>query len=360
MDLKEKARKLPEIPGVYVMRDSYGNIIYVGKAKSLKNRVSQYFQSSNRHAPKIIRMIENIKTFDYIPADTELEALLLECRMIKDLKPMYNSQMKNDLGYVYVRLASENEFPTFEIVREKTAGEICFGPYTSEKSVERALEALQDNFRLRSCKSFTARKSGCLRQQLGLCMAPCTEKIDIKEYTEQAEGALGFLEGRKLELLTLLQNKMEAAAEALDFARAAKYRDDIRALKRMTNRQKAVGFTQQNRNIAAVERLDASTAKLFIMQGSHIVYKARLELNSIDKGGLQRHIAGSILACLRELGRKSSTLDKQEVDQAHIVFSYLKNKKECSYMLIPKSWLKGNNISKLEQSTGKLIDKIYI
>lgn len=358
MELKEKARKLPQIPGVYLMKDSYGNIIYVGKAKNLKNRVSQYFQSSNRHSPKIVRMIENIDAFDHITADSELEALLLECRLIKDLKPMYNSQMKNDRGYVYLRLNKDEEFPSFEILQERAEGAVCFGPYSSQKSVERALEVLQDSFKLRSCRSFASRKSGCLRQQLGLCMSPCAGGASPKEYSTQIGEAIAFLEGRSLGLLADMQSRMEAAAEALDFGKAAKCRDDLRALRRLVGRQQAVGFTQQNRCIAAVEKLDESTYKLFILQGTHISYKAMLETSDLDYADLKELIISSIIIHATDCSFGDFGLDKQEVDQAHIVYSYLKNKKSCSYVVIPESWLKGKNQSKLEKAALKLAEKV--
>lgn len=358
MDLKKMAGELPEIPGVYIMKDSYENIIYVGKAKKLKNRVSQYFRGSDRHSPKIIRMIENISTFEYITVDTELEALLLECRLIKDLKPVYNSQMKNDRGYVYIRI-SEEEFPALEIMEERADSGICFGPYTSEKSVERALMALQDNFKLRHCSSFTARKSGCLRQQLGLCLAPCTGEVDKKEYLEQIDEAIGFLEGRSLELLTHLQRKMEAAADSLDFNKAVRYRDDLKALKRLVSRQRAVGFTQQNKSLAVIEKLDDSIAKFFIMKGSHITYKTKLEIGGLDNAALKCQVKDLIIRHIKDYSIGTSGLDKREVDQAHIVYSYLKNKKGCCYINIPAAWLKGNDYSKLERGVDKLVGKLY-
>lgn len=360
MDLKKDARMLPERPGIYIMKDEYGNIIYVGKAKNLKNRVSQYFQSSSRHAPKIVRMIENIRTFDYIPCDTELEALLLECRLIKDLKPMYNSQMKNDLGYVYIRIALEEKFPFFEIIEENEEGGTCFGPYSSAKSVERALKALQDNFKLRYCKSLETRKSGCLRQQIGLCTAPCIGGINSEEYMELVKSAVCFLEGRNLGLLVRLEENMRNAAEALDFGKAAKYRDDLKSLRRLIGRQRAVSFNQGSRSITAIEKLDADYAKFFILQGSHIIYKTKLNLSGSDAGMAGKLIAGMIMEHLKDKKKEAFRVDKKEIDQAHIVYSYLKNKKGCGCISIPKSWLKQNNIDKLERGAEKLIAKVHL
>jgi excinuclease ABC subunit C len=354
VNLRETAGRLPESPGVYIMQDAYGNIIYIGKAKNLRRRVSQYFRSSNSHTPKVLKMVGNIRSFDYILADTELEALLLECRMIKDLKPMYNSQMKNDLDYVYLRLMEGDRLPGFEIAEDKEEAGVFFGPYAKYKKVETALAALQDNFKIRHCKSFAAGKTGCLNHQLGLCTAPCIGEIGDNEYMEQVQNAVDFLEGRNLDILEQLDRKMTAAAEALDFRRAAKYRDDLRALKSLVSRQAAIGFNQKSRSIIAIEEVTDSVIKLFIISGSRILYKEKLELPLPDGRSFKEHIRELVMACGKDAS-KTREIGKQEIDQAHIVYSYIKNKKDCSYMLIPKSWLTKSNISRLEQGIEKLL-----
>lgn len=359
MDLKEKAKKLPERPGVYLMKDAEENIIYVGKAKSLKNRVSQYFQNSSRHAPKIVRMVEGIRDFDYLFADTELEALLLECRMIKDLKPLYNSQLKNHLKYVYIKIDGSQPYPALELMVDKDEKGSYFGPYNSLHHVERALQVLKENWKLRGCKSFSNRKTGCLNHQLGYCVGPCAGEISPAEYGELLSQAENFLKGGKSDLIKKLEAKMKATAETFDFDKAAKYRDDMGALKHITNKQKTIRFSQSSRCIVALEQMEGIIYKLFILKGGRIVYKERFELPS-DGNALAERIKALIAKYKPQLQKNENIeVEKGDIDQAQILFSYLKNKKECSYMLIPKSWLGNKETKRLHEGvkefTGRLL-----
>lgn len=358
MHLKDKVKQLPELPGVYMMKDSQENIIYVGKAKSLKNRVSQYFHSSSRHAPKIVRMVEGIRDFDMLLADTELEALLLECRLIKDLQPIYNSQLKNHKKYVFINMVPEEQYPTLEVVSEKNGKGICFGPYNSLHNTERGLKAIKENIRIRHCKNLSSKESGCLNYQLGLCAAPCSGCISDIEYRKLIDEAIDFLKGKNIELIKQLESKMLAAAENLDFDKAAKYRDDIRALKHLMYKGETVRFTGESRCIAALERIGDTGFKFFLIKGSRIIYKERISLNK-DVNQLNQHLASLILEnCGKQQKSKATIIDKQDIDQIQIVYSYLKNKKDCSYVVVPQSWLKKNDTIKLEEGIKKLLDML--
>jgi excinuclease ABC subunit C len=358
MHLKEKAKQLPEVPGVYIMKDSQDNIIYIGKAKSLKNRVGQYFQNSSRHAPKIIRMIEGIRDFDYIFADTELEALLLECRLIKDIKPMYNSQLKNHQRYVYININLEEKYPTLEIESEKKGKGIYFGPYNSLNNVERGVNAIKRNIRIRHCSSLVAKSSGCLNYQLGFCAAPCAGEVPDVEYRKLIDEAIDFLKGGKSDLIKELKSKMIEAAEALEFDKAAKYRDDIRALGHLVNKQKTISFAENGRNIIALEKVNELYYKLFIIKGSSVIYKERVDIMQ-DKSVLKRHIIDLIFRYKNELKKNDvAEIDKGEIDQGQILYSYIKNKKGCNHISISKSWLKGQETVRLELGVQKLIERL--
>jgi excinuclease ABC subunit C len=358
MHLKDKAKQLPELPGVYIMKDAQNNIIYVGKAKSLKNRVSQYFQNSSKHSPKIVRMVEGIKDFDVILADTELEALLLECRMIKDLKPIYNSQLKNHQRYVFININMEEQYPTLEVVAEKRDKGLNFGPYNSLSSAERGANAIKENIRLRYCRSLSSKHSGCLNYQLGFCSAPCTGEISDIDYRRLVDQAADFLKGGKSDLIKQLNAKMKAAADVLDFDKAVKYRDDLKALKHLMYKGKTIKFTGDNRRMAVLERIEGSEYKLFIIKGSRIIYKERLILAG-DKSQLQQHIVFLVLKNREQLQKhEAATINKQDIDQAQIIYSYLKNKKECSYIVVPQSWLKKKENLKLEQGIMKLVNML--
>lgn len=358
MDLKEKARQLPDNPGVYIMKDAQDEIIYIGKAKNLKNRVSQYFQKSASHAPKILRMIEGIRAFDYIFADTELEALLLECRLIKDIKPMYNSQLKNPRKYVFIYINLEEKYPTLEVVSEKQDTGLYFGPYTSLNRVERAVNSVKESLRIKYCSSSTSKSSGCLNYQLGFCIAPCTGNVPDAEYRQLIEEAINFLKGGRNGLIKELKSKMLAAAEALDFDRAVKYRDDISALAHILNRQRTIKFSNNSRNIVVLEKMDPLQYKLLLIKGSRVIYKERL-VNMLDEAILKQHIMDLLLRFKGELKKTEAVeIDKGEIDQAQILYSYLKNKKDCKQISISKSWLKTQDTTNLEQGVQKLVEKL--
>jgi excinuclease ABC subunit C len=358
MDLKEKVRQLPDNPGVYIMKDSRDNIIYIGKAKNLKKRVSQYFRNSVKHAPKIIRMIENISDFDYIFADTELEALLLECRLIKDIMPMYNSQLKNHRKYVYININVEDKYPTLEVVSEKKDKGMHFGPYTSLNNVERAVVAIKENLKIKYCSSSASKISGCLNYQLGFCVAPCTGEVLEVEYRKLIDEAIAFLMGSKSDLIKGLECKMHAAAECLDFDKAVKYRDDIKTLEHIINKQKTINFSQRSRNIIVLEKVSGLYYKLFIIKGSRVIYKERLNLTQY-KATLKQHIIDLVIRYKEELKKDESVeIDKADIDQAQILYSYIKNKKDCNQISISKSWLKGKDAAKLEQGVQKFVENL--
>jgi excinuclease ABC subunit C len=365
LDIKEKVKLLPEVPGVYLMMDSRNNIIYVGKSKNLKSRVGQYFRSSKNHVPKIVKMIQRIRDFEYIVTDTEFEALLLECRLIKELKPMYNSQMKNDLKYIYIRITTDEEFPRVLVSEEKKEdGSLYFGPYTSLSSIERAVEVIRENFQIRSCsgRNVPKNRAGCLSYQLGLCTAPCADTTAKSTYMNQVNGAILFLHGQDKDLLEKLKGKMEEASQRLDFNKAAKYRDDMFALNHVINKQKAMSFTKRVRNITALETVGNSHIKLFLIRDNKLLYSEKIEFNSMNMDSIRSNIKHSIMEHFDLSDNKEmKTFDKQDIDQAQIIFSYLKNRKnDCSYILIPNSWLKEGKGIRLNNGIDKLLSGFHL
>lgn len=360
MDIKEMVKLLPEVPGIYLMKDSGGNIIYVGKSKNLRSRVSQYFRSSKNHSPKVVKMVQGIRSFEHIVTDTEFEALLLECRLIKEIKPMYNSQMKNDLGYIYIRVTIKEEFPRVQVAEEKVEdGNLYFGPYVSLKTIERAVEVIRENFQVRSCSgvNVTGSASGCINHQLGYCTAPCSASAAKSTYIYQIENVISFLNGRDRSLMENLRGRMEEASQRFDFVKAAKYRDDIYALSHILNKQKAISFTKRVRNIAVLEPVGDSQIKLFLIRDNALLYSEKIEWYSIDKRFIKENIKASILKYLKnDDSKEAKEVDKQAIDQAQIIFSYLQSKKNnCRYILIPNSWLKDRGGIKLEDAINKLL-----
>lgn len=357
VQLKEKAKQLPQRPGVYIMKDFLGDIVYVGKAKSLRNRVSQYFQNSSRHAPKIVRMIEGIRDFDFLLADTELEALLLESKLIKDLKPIYNSQLKNPQKYCYIYIDTAETYPTIRMSPDKDREGLYFGPYTSARNVERALEVLKENIKIRDCSSFTEKQSGCLKSQLGFCTAPCAGEITEEHYRQLIDQVIGFLKGERSDIIKNIECRMLEEAEVLNFDKAAKLRDDASALGHLISKGETIRFAAKNRCIAALERISADSIKLFLLRGNHIVYKEKLDYKGNEKV-IATHMLDLIRSNIGELRRNETTgASKLDIDQAQIIYSYLKTKKQCSYLILPQSWLK-KDFDKVEQGIKVLVEKL--
>lgn len=261
--LREKAMKLPLTPGVYIMKNKQGKIIYIGKAKKLKNRVSQYFGSQNKHSVKVLKMVENVNDFDYILTDSEFEALVLEASLIKQNQPKYNILLKDDKGYSYIKVTRE-EYPKISAVLQKDDENADYiGPFTSSYSVKQSVDEANKIFRLPQCNKEFPRdfKKGrpCLNFHINRCMGVCTGKISKKEYNDTVKDALDFLNGDISKIIADLNQKMNECAENLDFENAGKYRDRIRAIQNMQTKQKVVTETGESKDVFAVATNDNDT-----------------------------------------------------------------------------------------------------
>jgi excinuclease ABC subunit C len=248
--------KLPLTPGVYIMKNKQGKIIYIGKAKKLKNRVSQYFGSQNKHAIKVRKMVENVDDFDYILTDSEFEALVLEASLIKQNQPKYNILLKDDKGYSYIKITNEPYRKISAVLQKDDENADYIGPFRSSYSVKQSVDEANKIFRLPQCnKSFPRDfKKGrpCLNFHINRCMGVCTGKISRKEYDEAVNDALDFLKGDITKIVKELKIKMNACAENLDFENAGKYRDRIRAIENMQVKQKVVTETTDSKDVFAL------------------------------------------------------------------------------------------------------------
>ena len=254
--LSEKARGLTHSPGVYLMKDKKGQVIYVGKAKALKNRVSQYFQPNNpSHTEKVRRMVEQVADFDYIVVDSEFEALVLECSLIKQYSPKYNILLKDDKGYHYIRISRE-EFPRITAVKQ-LAGEDAdyLGPYTSSYSVTQTVDEVNKIFGLPTCgRKFPQefRKGRpCLNYYIKQCAGICRGRISAAEYRDMVSQAVSYTKKGGSGLVERLQRQMEEASEKMDFEKAAKLRDRIQAIKRIAETQKVYMINTENQDVLA-------------------------------------------------------------------------------------------------------------
>jgi len=263
-ELKEKAHSLPLKPGVYIMQDKQSTVIYVGKAKALKNRVSQYFQDSAAHTEKTRAMVSQIDHFDVIIADSEFEALVLECSLIKRHQPRYNILLKDDKGYPYIRLSTQEEYPRFSLVNRPTQdGARYFGPYGSRGSTQAIIEALRTALRLPSCGKKFPRDIGkerpCLNYHMGQCDGYC-RGADLKgDHDEAMAQAISLLEGRYKEVMADLTAEMERSAEELRFEKAAQLRDRLRAIELLGKRQKVVAGSLADTDVVGFFRGEAKS-----------------------------------------------------------------------------------------------------
>ena len=274
-DIEEELKKLPSSPGVYLMHDAGGVIIYIGKAISLKNRVRQYFQSSRNKSPKILKMVSLIKWFEYIVTDSELEALVLESNLIKEYRPKYNTMLKDDKNYPYIRVTLEEEYPrilySHTMKKDKSK---YYGPYTSSEAVRNTIKLLHKLYQLRTCSKNLPREQGtgrpCLNYHMKQCQAPCQGYVTKEAYARSVSMALDFLNGKSFDRIAgELEEKMQKAAEEMDFEAAANYRDLLFDVQKIAEKQKVTDSGLEDRDIIAlaIEGEDAVCQVFFVREG---------------------------------------------------------------------------------------------
>ena len=273
--LRKKAMALPLLPGVYIMHGADGGIIYIGKAKALKNRVSQYFGSQNNHPEKVRRMVSNVNDFEYIITDSEFEALILECSLIKQHTPKYNILLKDDKGYSYIRVSPGDWGKLSYVLQKADDGALYIGPYKSSYYVKSAVEEANKIFMLPTCNRQFPRDfrkdRPCLNYHIKQCMAPCTGRVRLEDYRESLHQALDFLKGGSSNSIRQLTAQMEEAAENLEFERAARIRDKIAAVKRMGDKQKVVLSKVLDQDVIASFQNDGKTCfQVFRFEGGRL------------------------------------------------------------------------------------------
>ena len=273
--LEEKIRMLPDSPGCYLMKDAEGNIIYVGKAVNLKNRVRSYFRDTN-HTPKVAAMVSHIDDFEILLCETNLEALILECNLIKRHKPYYNILLKDDKHYPYLKVDLKAPFPRLEITRRlEKDGARYFGPYIGASAVKQVIEAVRGVFPLRTCRQALPPKTlkrPCVNYDIHKCMAPCAGKCTEAEYRDMITGVIHFLEGDYRPVVDQLKQEMNAAAAAMRYERAAQLRDKIRDVQGLMERQIALRTDGSEQDLIAISQdgLDAMIQILYVRGGRMI------------------------------------------------------------------------------------------
>ena len=275
--IEEELKKLPGQPGVYIMHDAKDAIIYVGKAISLKNRVRQYFQSSRDKTAKIRQMVSKIARFEYIVTDSELEALVLECNLIKEHRPRYNTMLKDDKTYPYIKVTASEEYPRILFSRQmKKDKNKYFGPFTSAGAVKDTIELIRKIYRIRACSRKLPQDMGkdrpCLYYHIHQCDAPCQGYISQADYQKSVKQAVGFLNGQYEPVMKYLEEKMRMASETMEFEKAIEYRDLLESVRKVAQKQKITSQSMEDRDIIAMakDERDAVVQVFFVRDGKLI------------------------------------------------------------------------------------------
>ncbi|MBB6443987.1 excinuclease ABC subunit C [Bacillus benzoevorans] len=316
------------------MKDSTGSIIYVGKAKILKRRVQSYFYHSINHSPKVMKLVQQIKDFDIIQTDTEFEAFMLECQLIKELKPFYNSLMKNPLSYVYISINMNSSLPEIVITNEaiERNGYYYFGPFTNKNTVKRAVEGIKDFYKI-NCSAPANQGSACLNYSLHLCIGMCRGGSAINLYRRIVEKLMALFAGTDIGILEELQQRMVTASENCHFEEAVKWRDCMNAIQSLLHKEHIIQFTEENNHIIAAELLNPNTIKLFLIYRNQIIFSKKYVLKSMNLEILKEEIKNQIHSHDNHPHRTS----KDEIDEAQIIYHYLKHS-GSRFFVIPDSW----------------------
>ncbi len=343
-DIQEELKKLPGKPGVYIMHDERDAIIYIGKAVSLKNRVRQYFQSSRNKGAKIEKMVTHIRRFEYIITDSELEALVLECNLIKEHRPKYNTMLKDDKTYPYIKVTLGEDFPRVLFSRQmKKDKSRYYGPYTSAGAVKDTIELLQKLFTLRTCNRALPKDTGkerpCLNYHIHQCRAPCQGYISKDEYMEQIRGAMDFLGGNYQPMIKSLEKKMQDASDQLDFEKAIEYRELLTSVKSVAQKQKITSSDGEDRDVLALAKDDRdAVVQVFFVRGGKLIGREHFYVTIANEDTeeqimstfIKQYYAGTPFV-------PKEIMLQTEVDDAQIVSEWLSSKRGNKvYIRVPK------------------------
>ena len=271
-DIEEELKKLPNKPGVYVMKDKDDNIIYVGKAISLKNRVRQYFRKNDKTA-RIEKMVSLIDHFEYIVVDNEAEALILECNLIKKNRPKFNVLLKDDKTYPYIKIDLQNDYPGVFITRRLiNDGAKYFGPYANPGAAKEMIDFIKEKYKIRQCRTLKERTRPCLNYHIQKCLAPCMGYVTKEEYRKQIDEIIDLLEGKTEKIVKELKQQMEETSNKLEFEKAAEIRDRIQAIERVSEKQKVSNISENNIDVIGIAKSELEICiEIFFVRGSKMI-----------------------------------------------------------------------------------------
>lgn len=363
-DIEEELKKLPAKPGVYIMHDKSDAIIYVGKAISLKNRVRQYFQSSRNLSPKIQKMVSLVARFEYIVVDSEMEALVLECNLIKEHRPKYNTMLKDDKHYPYIRVTVNEPFPRVLFARSRGRDKAkYFGPYTSGQAVKDTLDLLKKTYHIRNCNlNLPKEKSSrpCLYYHMGQCKAPCQGEISREEYGAAIEQVMAFLSGNFSLITKRLDTLMKEAAMNMEFEKAAEYRDLLNSVHRMAERQKADADLTVDRDIAAIATAgEEAVVQVFFVREGKMIGREHFYLTGVegeDRAFVLKEFIKQFYGGTPHIPKE--LLLSEEIEERELLENYLSERSGRRVkILVPKKGEKERLVELAEKNASMVLQK---
>ena len=364
-NIEEELKLLPDKPGVYIMRDKKDTIIYVGKAVVLKNRVKQYFQNSRNHTTKIKHMVENIDHFEYIVTDSEVEALVLECNLIKEHRPKYNTMLKDDKTYPYIRVTVNEAYPRVLFSREmKRDKSKYFGPYTSTTAVKDILDLLRKIYKIRTCNRNLPKDIGkerpCLYYYMGQCDAPCQGFISQEEYGKNIDQVIEFLSGNYSPVVRMLEDRMKEAAESMEYEKAASNRDLLASVRQIMNKQKITHTDQADRDIIAFARnKDEAVVQTFFIRGGKLIGRDHFYLTGVE----DETDSWVITTFIKQFYAGTPYIPKEifletELEDEEVISSWLSSKRgQKVYVHVPKKGKKEKLVELAKKNAVLILNK---
>lgn len=349
-DIQEELKKLPDKPGVYLMHDKNDEIIYVGKAIVLKNRVRQYFQSSRNQTPKIQKMVSQIAYFEYIITGSELEALVLECNLIKEHRPKYNTMLKDDKNYPYIKVTVNEEFPRILFARTMKRDKAkYYGPYTSAAAVKSTIELVRKIYQIRSCNRRLPKDIGkerpCLYYHMKQCKAPCQGYISEEEYGKAIKRAIDFLKGNYKDVVSQLEKKMMDAAAEMEFEQAAEYRDLIASVKQISEKQNINQTEMEDQDVIALAKArEEAVAAVFSIRNGKLLGREHYHMTGVEDSTMEEIMT----AFVKQLYSGTPFVPKEimlqyPIQEEEIISKWLADKKGRKVsILVPKKGKRHN------------------
>lgn len=326
-NIEEELKKLPHKPGVYIMRNKDDNIIYVGKAISLKNRVTQYFRKTNK-TQRIKNMVSLIDHFEYIVCDNEAEALILECNLIKENRPKFNVLLKDDKTYPYIRIGMKEEYPSIYITRRiQNDGAKYFGPYANPGAAKEMLNFIKEKFQVRQCKTFKFNDRACLNYHIKKCLAPCRKYITRDEYMVQINQIIMLLEGKTNKILKDLETEMKQASAKLEFEKAAAIRDRMNAIERISAKQKVSNISENNIDVIGIYKNELSVCvEIFFVRGSKMIDREHYFFDELKDMETKEILSGFIKQYyLGKMEFPNKIMIQEEIEDKEIIQEWLTN-----------------------------------